>query len=428
MPALRSLSGDEGSDYRLLIWLLIGLGTLARLILAFATPGEDFDMAAYRLVHSALRQDFLHVYAIANHNPVPLPAWPYPPGYFPAILGLGKVASVSGLQFTSLIRLPGIAADAAIAWLVQDYLGRRGASTLIRLVAVTLVALGPSFAADSAYHGQLDSLAILPAVAAVAVWERADGPWRSWGAGALIGVAASIKTPPLLLVLALLPSARSSREALRLAGCAVAIPAAALAPFVLAGGSGVDWVLRYHGGAGGGLSLLFSPAAPASALGLTHAPLSAVTRALLAHGQWIAGVAVAASTALLLRYRPPAIVGAVLLWLVVYAFGVTFFLQYMVWGLPFFLMAGYVRQVLVLEAALVPAILVIYGHPAHEWEVLALYTVPVLVVWAALTVSTFVVARGIVRLPRSRVGIPARDSRSAVATAPATEPAARGQS
>jgi hypothetical protein len=202
---------------------------------------------------------------------------------------------------------------------------------------------------------------------------------------------------------------------------------ALLLPFLLAGGSGIDWVLRYHGGAGGGLSLLFSPQAPAGALGLSHAPLTAVTRALLAHGQWIAGAALAASAVLLLRYRPPAILGAVLVWLVVYAFGVTFFLQYMVWGLPFFLMAGYVRQVLVLEAALVPAILVNYGHPAHEWEVLALYTVPVLAVWAALTVSTFAVAGGIVRRPRVRAGLPARGPHGAATTAGATERAAPGQ-
>jgi hypothetical protein len=54
-----------------------------------------------------------------------------------------------------------------------------------------------------------------------------------------------------------------------------------------------------------------------------------------------------------LRYRPALIDAAVLLWLAIYAFSPNFFLTYLVWGLPFFIMAGYLRQVAILQAILV---------------------------------------------------------------------------
>jgi hypothetical protein len=280
---------------------------------------------------------------------------------------------------------------------VQSYLGRQGASFTARLVAVSLVAFGPSFLATSSYHGQIDAVAILPAVIAVMHWERSSSPRRGIVSGSLLGIGAAIKTVPLLLVLALIPSARSARERIQLVISAVAVPAVLLAPFVFGGGSGVRWVFHYHGGPGGGLSLLGSPDIPASALGVGHAVESPFTRALLSHGQLITGTMLALTAVLLWRRRTRALPAAVLIWLVVYAFGVTFFLQYIVWGLPFFLMAGYLWQVAFLELVLVPAILLVYGHPGHDWEVLGFYTVPVLVVWAVTTAATLILGTRLAR-------------------------------
>jgi hypothetical protein len=48
--------------------------------------------------------------------------------------------------------------------------------------------LGPSFIDISGYHGQIDSVAILPAVLALMVWERRPQPTRSVRAGLLIGL------------------------------------------------------------------------------------------------------------------------------------------------------------------------------------------------------------------------------------------------
>ena len=120
--------------------------------------------------------------------------------------------------------------------------------------------LGPSFIAISGYHGQIDSAAILPAVIALMVWERSSSPNRALWAGLLIGVGAAVKLPPLLLVLPLLGSAKSWREAAKLVGAALAVLLLALGPLWV---SGIDLsrVVRYAGFPGwGGLSLVVDPA------------------------------------------------------------------------------------------------------------------------------------------------------------------------
>lgn len=51
--------------------------------------------------------------------------WPYPPAYLPIAAVESKVADLLGLPFHGVVSLAPIAADIAIAWHVQDFLGRR---------------------------------------------------------------------------------------------------------------------------------------------------------------------------------------------------------------------------------------------------------------------------------------------------------------
>jgi 4-amino-4-deoxy-L-arabinose transferase-like glycosyltransferase len=218
---------------RLVLWSLIALGVVARTIVAFKTYGFLYDMDSLVAVRKALGGDALHVYSTVNGHPYN--RWPYDSGFFPLILLSGAVASVTGLAYHGLVQLAPIAADGAIAWIVQDHLGRHGASERLRLAAAALVALGPSFAIISGFHGQIDSVALLPAVLALWLWERSPpGVRRALVAGALIGVGASIKTVPGLMLFALLPSVRSRREAAALVLPALAVPAIAVAPFLIA--------------------------------------------------------------------------------------------------------------------------------------------------------------------------------------------------
>lgn len=369
------------------------------MIVAFSTRGQVYDLNSFALVNRSLHAHVFGVYhQLDDYSVPPYGRWPYPPGYFAFIVPLASLAHATGLAFTSLIRVPAILADAAIAWLVQDFLGWRGYDERSRLLAVGLVALGPSFAIISGYHGQLDSVAILPAVAAVVLWIRTDANWRPYAAGALIGAGAAIKTVPILMLLALLPSVRSWREGVTLVITAAAIPLAVFAPWLVLDGPGKSLVWTYRGGPGlGGISLLTDPSLPLIPFGTAHGMVGGLTKTVYDQARWITGAALLAAAALLARYRPSPVEAGALLWLVVWAFGVTFFLQYLVWGLPFLIMAGYLRPVLILQLAVLPATIVTYQTGAPSWVIWALYTVPMIAAWAAFTGAAVVLGRRVAR-------------------------------
>ena len=95
--------------------LLIGTGVVARLILAFTTHGQIYDLHSFTLVDSALRAHVFGVYHQLDDLPgPPYGRWPYPPGFFAFIVPIAGLARLSGLAFTSLIRFPSIASDAAV--------------------------------------------------------------------------------------------------------------------------------------------------------------------------------------------------------------------------------------------------------------------------------------------------------------------------
>ncbi len=390
-----------GLSYRGWMVLLLGFGAAIRLVLASQTDGVAFDLESFTLTGDALRHSGFDAYSAVNAGE--FPRWPYPPGYFGWILAAGGIGDLTGVSLFTLYRLPPIAADLAIAWLVQEFLRARGASEQTRLGAVALVALGPSFIAISGYHGQIDSIAILPAVAALVVWER-GGDDRALWAGVLVGAGGALKTVPLLLLLALLPASRSRREALTVAACAVAVPLLLVLPFALADREGVELLYHYRGAIGlGGIGLVVQPDLPLGWFGLAAAEPDGLASALRDNGGPITVIALALTGAFLYRVRAPAVLGAVLIWLAVYVFGVNFFLQYLVWGLPFFLLAGYLRQVAALEALLLAPTLVNYIGPGSEWQAWALYTVPMTLVWVSFAAAFLVVARRLAaERPRSR--------------------------
>ena len=391
--------GPPATNYRSTLWVLIGAGAVLRLTVALTTDGHA-DIDAWRFVYDAARVDGLHAYDRLNSS-----SWvgyPYPPGFWGFILPAARLELAIGEGFSALIRLPMIAADAAIAWLVQYHLGERGYGHGARLLGAGLVALGPSFGAISGYHGQFDSVAILPAVGALIIWERTDSPRHAVAAGALIGLGAAIKTVPLVLLAAVAPYARSWNESLRLVVIAASIPVALAMPFLLAGDSGAQKIFRYQGGPGlGGFGLVADPSGPIAAFGLREGHVDGLVRTLTDNSRFILGAALLLAVAFILRYRPRPIQAACLLWLVVYVFGVNLYLNYLVWGLPFFLLAGYLRAVLALQIALLAPTLVSYvlvpasnhGLPLRAWEISLFYTVPMIAVWVALAAALLLLVK-----------------------------------
>jgi hypothetical protein len=374
------------------LWGVIGAGSVIRLVLVFTSHGEAYDMGSFNAVRLALEHNWLHVYGHVNPGAHTF-HWPYPPAYFPWIAFADAIKG-SVLQFDRLIRLPAVAADAALAWLVATTLVR-SAGQRAALAAAALVAFGPVFVIISGYHGQIDSLAILPAVVAAVLWERdARGFDRALAAGALIGLAGAIKTVPIVMVLALLPSARDWREGARLVAAAAAVPLLTLAPFLVADASAVRHLADYGGVPGaGGLSLLVQPNLARFWLTGPVAP-SGVTRSLVDHQTVVNLIVFGALAAFFAVRRPDPMRAASILWLAVWAFGTGFFFQYLVWGLPFLLLDRHLRAVALFEAVVLLPMLLFYLGPWHRELVVVVYATVMLALWVAWCIGLFVLGRG----------------------------------
>lgn len=371
---------------RRLLWLLIAGGLVGRVIVAFKTYGVAYDIDSFKIVRSALASNPLHVYSIVNGHPDN--RWGYPPGFFPWIGAAQGLANLTG-PFHGWIQLPQIAADGAIAWFVQDHLGTRGVGERLRLAAVALVALGPSFWIISGFHGQIDALAILPAVIALWLWERSEpSVRRALLAGVLIGVGAAIKSVPVVMLAALLPSVRSRREAGALVAPAIAIPLIALAPFLVADLHGTVTAIRTQRALPGfgGLSLLAEPSLAKMWLHQQPQKLNSVAHFLFANEHLVLGVLLLPVVAVIFLRRLRPTPAAALLWCAVVTFNPGFGFHYVVWALPFALMAGYLWQIAVVEAALfVPAAL-LYWHPFGSPPT-GLYVGSMIAIWFMATAT-----------------------------------------
>lgn len=284
--------------------------------------------------------------------------WPYPPGAF---LWLGPLAAISSShnEFATLIRLPEIGADLAIAWLVQSLLGRRGASPAARLAAAALIALGPTFVGSSAVEGQFDSIAFLPAVLACWLWDRLPPGRREIAAGLLIGCGAAVKSVPIVLVLAFVPWLENRGALGRLLFSAAVVPCLLTVPFVIGYPATLHQIVSYQGGFGwGGLSIFVEPSSLRAYVdggspvwNPAQHELQELARVLLPEA------VLGATLALFWRRRSPER-GMVLILTTVYVLMPNFFSQYAVWGLALAAAAGYVRAALAAQGVLVVPLIV----------------------------------------------------------------------
>jgi hypothetical protein len=381
------------------LWLLglTAAGLAARLFFAFHWYGSG-DVLTFDLVGARAQEDLLHLYS-TNIDYV---YWPYGPGYLGWLVGAHEIADAAGLAFHKTVQLLPIAADLGVAALVYHYLGLRGARDSVRIGAFAVVMLGPAFVAISGYHGQFDAVAILPGVAALVVWERRPEGQRAIEAGLLLGLGGALKTVPLLLVLPLLFTTRSWRESAQLVAATATVALLICLPFYLAEPAGFrGGPIEYSGAPGrGGLSLLLDPGFAADRRFPTG-PLDARPDGLAdwisSAGGPITALALAGLALFLWRYRPEPAVGAVLLWLTVFVFSPNFLLQYLVWALPFFLMAGYVWQTAALQVALVPALLLTYLSPGWYGRTGAdAYVAMMAALWVLWVLALVWVARRVV--------------------------------
>ncbi|MFP5219524.1 MAG: glycosyltransferase 87 family protein [Actinomycetes bacterium] len=387
----------------LVLVTVVLVGTAARISLTATTPGVAFDLQSYVLVAGWLTDgDPFDVYgqATATSNW----RWPYPPALFPALALLPSAAAVTGIEAGDLVRGALALADAAVAVVVHRLLRSRGAGAA--LAGAALVALGPTLVVVSGSHGQLDVAMWLPALVAMLVWQRRPAGRRALLAGMLVGLAAAIKIVPVIVLLALLPTARDRREALQVTAAALAVPGAMLAPFLITDPSGVLAALGYGGILGyGGLSLLAQPDLAEFWLGDGVIALSPLSQLLQDVNLFSAGVALAAGVALCVAARTPAPRAAAVLVVAVLVTGVNVTIAYTAWALVLLAAAGLLRTAAALQLWLLVPTWMVYGpRPRSGWSDTAVHVVyvPLMVgLLGASAVALAVLARCELRRTRT---------------------------
>jgi len=345
------------------LWALLAAGLLLRLALIVLSPGVAPDIASLALVAEMFRADPLAVYDInvATATQTAANRWPYPPVVLPVVGLVDVAADLSRLSFQRLVRVVFVLADLAIAVVVGRALAARGAPARVQLGGVGLVALGPCFFFISAVHGQMDAVAWLPALVAVVLWDARRERPRALAAGLALGLAVAVKTTPLVLLLALLASARSRREALTLVGATVAVPALALLPFALTAPEGLSALAGYRGiGGRGGLTLLVQPELALLQLSGVIPELTPLTTFLLDNTALVLAPPLLVVAALLRRRRTPAPQAAVTVVLTLYVFSAVLLPQYFLWVIPLLVVAGFLRTAALLQLALTPVLVAVY--------------------------------------------------------------------
>lgn len=349
---------SDRSAYRRSLGIVLAAALTVRIVIAF-TSTQTSDIAWFRHAIDSFDRWGVEFYRYANFDPAQpwnFRSFSYPPGYLPWLAAAVRVDRLWGFPFWKIVRIAPIVADMTLAWIAQSYLGRRGARDGQRLLAAALILFCPTFVATSALEGQIDPVAIVPAVIAAVIWER-ELVRRGLVAGALIGVGASIKTIPILMVLALLPTSRNRREVSELVASALLVPALATLPFFLADPSAVARTLQYGGFPGaGGLNVLVEPTLVEDYIRDSGQVLSGASELLQQMGWGLTAGAVGAVTIINFRRRAPAVEAAVLLWLAVYVTSTNWYPQYVAWGLPFFVMAGHLWAVTVANILLLPIV------------------------------------------------------------------------
>lgn len=342
-------------------WLvaIFAAGLVVRVIFLLTTTGVGPDIDAYYATGRAFVHSGLHLYRALDTGDRWHPYWPYPPGYVPVASTLVAISHVVHVPFVWLVKVPLIAADLGIAAAVVSFLGLRGADERTRLLAAALVALGPSFIVISSVHGQLDAVATLAGLLGFIAWEK-FGRERAAATGALIGIAAAIKTAPIVLLLALVPRGRSRRETIVLVSIACGVLILVLGPFFIVEPRATIKALRYSGIAGfGGLSLLLQPSLAGWWSGKGSRPNS-VTNFVSSHQVFMVAIVYGVAFLVLARKRPRPEHGAVFLWLAFFVLIPNFALQYLVWGLPYLLISERLRFVAFLQALLVVPTIILY--------------------------------------------------------------------
>jgi hypothetical protein len=329
---------------------------------------------------------------------------------------MARLAATTGLPYVVAMKLPSVLADVALTGLVyravvhsrpSDGRGHAWAAYLALLYALNPVSL-----LVTSYHGQFEAVTLLLLASGWWLWEQR----RTAASAATVGLAILNKTWPVLFLPVVLMRLGSWRARLGYTTLALGIPALAVVAYLLAYEANpapmLGRALTHRGNAGyWGPSAVLVPAAG------VWPGLQPLADSLVALRNWLLGGA--ALLALWRTQRQSALDAFLTLLLAVVAVTVGFGIQWLLWLIPFALLAEQARwaRVYSLAAALMLTIH-LYGLHMAPW--LAEWLSPPATDWlirlSALPAWSIVVAWLVVRLRAARAAGPAAEQLGELAT------------
>jgi hypothetical protein len=168
------------------------LAVLIRLIPAALFFGTSDVLAWEQLAQAFLAGE--NFYATQLHN------WPVLWIYFAASAEL--VHDATQVPFPILVKLPPIAADATIAFLLARKALRLGLAYAVSPISILI----------TGYHGQFDALMLAPSFLAWTIWTEGSGVKRLVASALSLGVGVWFKPVPLLLLPVFLPRIGNNRD------------------------------------------------------------------------------------------------------------------------------------------------------------------------------------------------------------------------
>jgi len=296
----------------ILLPLALMLGALAvRVPLLGLTAGYDLRVIAVLARRAAHGQD---VYAIDVHRATP---WAYFPPLLDLYAGLAHLAAATGWSFYVLAKLPVVAADMAIGTLLYTALQRHGCTPTRAAAGMALYLYNPLALYDGAFYGRFDAIALVFLLLAL----ESD---RARLFAPAYALAVTAKTFPLFL-LPLLALGRSQQPPRRLAlACALVAPLSL--PYIITNPGGLlthtFYLDRFSFGSLSWYLLLLRLGQRPLAVALAHVGVLLYPLALLP------------------LVRAPLYVKAACCYALFTVLSGTLFEQYLLWLLPFLIVAG----------------------------------------------------------------------------------------
>lgn len=379
--------------------IILAIALLVRLVPALLLPvGARYDIESFRLVGAALLNGE-EVYTSAARNRHP---------YLPLqMIWIGSAlwsARYTAVPFVLWLKLPAVLADVAITAVIFKMSRRRQATTATAVTLALLFALNPVSVLITAYHGQFDALPTLLLLLAWVGWEMRRTGWSA----VALGLATLNKTWPALFWPVVVIRQRTWRARVTYTAVALGIPAAAVVIYVL---------------------LFQADPLPMLRRTLTHTGVPGywgVSAVLSVLGRWSPLAASAFDVLLALRYvlllaaglfalwwtrRQPALGALLTLMLAELAISVGIGIQWLVWLVPFGLLADEPRwSVRYALAAALLLLVQLYGLHLHPWAYVWLPrdTATAWIKLASLPAWGVVVAWLFSRLRRERSALEAR--------------------